>query len=163
MATLTKLVEDKLLIRVTVPLGRRQFHERKIYAFPDCLVWMRDDVPKMVTGRVASAFTPSEQLIERLRQWIAGDPMVFGRMFRDMEYPKDIDGVWELKTADLRIFGWMYRPKEFVAVRGGYTDDYKEPTKIRNYADDKREVAKARDSLPLDGDKYVTGNFDEIV
>ncbi len=163
MATFSKLLEDRVLIRVTVPLGRNQFHERKIYTFPDCLEWMRNDVPAMVTGRIGSAFTPHEQLIERLRQWMAGDPMAYGPMFRDMKHPKDIDGVWELKTADLRIFGWMYRPKEFIAVRGGYADDYKEPTKTKNYADDKRAVARARDSLLLDGDKYAMGEFDDLI
>jgi hypothetical protein len=29
----------------------------------------------------------------------------------------------------------MYRPREFIAVRGGYTDDYKEPTKSRSILD----------------------------
>jgi hypothetical protein len=163
MATFDTLIETKVLIRVTVPLGRDQFHERKIYALPDCLDWMRNEVPKMKTGRISSAFSPQEQLIERLRQWMSGDPMIYGPMFRDIEHPKDLDGIWELKTADLRIFGWMYRPKEFIAVRGGYTDDYKEPTKIKSYADDKREVARARGLLPLDGDKYVSGDFNDLV
>lgn len=115
----------------------------------------------MVTGRVQSAFTPAEQLINRLIQWITGEPMVHDRMFKDMEPQRD--GVWELKTADLRIFGWMYKPKKFIAVCGGYTDDYKEPTKIKNYADDKRAVMTARNALPLDGEKFVMGDFDELV
>ena len=161
MATIDKLIQLKTLIRVTVPLGRRQFHERKLYAYPACLEWMRSKVPHMVTGRIASASTPQEQLIERLRQWIAGDPMAYGRMFHDL-IPRS-DGVWEIKTADLRIFGWMYRPREFIAVRGGYADDYKEPTKTKNYADDRREVIKARDALDLDGEKYADGEFDELV
>jgi hypothetical protein len=161
MATFDKLLKANVLVRVTFRLPRGQFHERKIYAYPGCLEWMRNEIPKMVTGRVASDFTPKEQLIERLRQWMSGDPMAYGRMFRDME-PK-IDEVWEIKTADLRIFGWMYRPREFIAVRAGYADDYKEPTKIKNYADERREVVKARDTLPLDGDKYTEGNFDELV
>jgi hypothetical protein len=161
MTTFDKLLEQKRLIRVTVPLPRGQFHDRKLYAYPKCLEWMRNDVPKLVTGRFASALTPKEQLIERLRQWMAGDPMAYGRMFHDMD-PRS-DEVWEIKTADLRIFGWMYRPCEFIAVCGGYTDDYKEPTKIKNYADDRREVVRARDSLPLDGDKYAKGDFDDLV
>jgi len=161
MATFDKLLEAKALIPVVFRLPRGQFYERKIYAYPTCLEWMRNDVPKMTTGRVASAFTPKEQLIERLRQWISGDPMAYGRMFHDMD-PKS-DGVWEFKTADLRIFGWMYRPREFVAVCGGYTDDYKEPTKIKNYADERREVVRVRDALPLDGKKYTEGGFDELV
>src|ERR1700730_18702019 len=161
MMTFDKLLELKRLVRVTMPLPRGQFHERKFYAYPECFEWMRNKVPTMVTGRIASAFTPREQLIERLRQWMVGDPMAYGPMFHDMD-PRSDEG-WEIKTADLRIFGWMYRPREFIAVRGGYTDDYKEPTKIKNYADDRREVVRARDSLPLDGDKYAKGDFDDLV
>jgi hypothetical protein len=161
MATLDKLIQAKTLIRVTVPLGRGQFHERKLYTYPECLEWLRRKVPHMMTGRIASALTPQEQLIERLRQWMAGDPMAYGRMFRDL-IPRS-DGVWEIKTADLRIFGWLYRPREFIAVRGGYADDYKEPTKTKTYADERREVIKARDALNLDGKKYVNGAFDELV
>jgi hypothetical protein len=161
MTTFDKLVEANVLVRVIFRLPRGQFHERKIYASPECLQWMRNEVPKMVTGRVASDFTPKEQLVERLRQWMSGDPMAYGRMFRDME-PKS-DGVWELKTADLRIFGWMYRTREFIAVRGGYTDDYKEPSKTKNYADERNEVVRARNALPLDGKKYMEGEFDELV
>jgi hypothetical protein len=146
---------------VTIPLPRGQFHERKLYAYPQCVEWMRNEVPQMATGQIASAFTPKEQLLERLRQWMAGDPMAYGRMFHDM-VPKS-DAVWEMKTADLRLFGWMYRPREFIAVRGGYTDHYKEPTKIKNYADDRRAVVTARDALPLDGEKYAKGDFDGLV
>jgi hypothetical protein len=122
---------------------------------------MRNEVPKMVTGRVRSDFSPKEQLIERLRQWMSGDPMAYGRMFKDM-VPRT-DEVWEMKTADLRLFGWIYRPREFIAVRGGYADDYKEPTKTKNYADDRRAVVRARDALPLDGDKLAKGEFNELV
>jgi hypothetical protein len=161
MATFDKLLEVRTLIRVTLQLGRGQFHERKLYAFPQCLEWMRNDVPKLVTGRVASAFTPHEQLIVRLRQWMAGDPMAYGRMFRDME-PRS-DAVWELKTADLRLFGWMHQPRELILVCGGYADDYKEPTKKRTYAEDRRKVVSARETLDLDGNKYVVGDFDSLV
>jgi hypothetical protein len=149
MTTFDKILDEKKLIRVKLPLPRRQFHERRLYAFPACLEWMRIQVPKMVTGRIASPFTPREQLIERLRQWMAGDPMDYGRMFHDMD-PRS-DEVWEMKTHDLRIFGWIYQPREFIAVCGGYADDFKEPTKIKNYADERREVVKARDALPLEG------------
>jgi hypothetical protein len=161
MTTFDRLILDRMLIRVTRHLPRGQFHERKFYAYPECLEWMRNEVPQMVTGRIKSDFTPYEQLMERLRQWMAGDPMAYGPMFHDME--PATDEVWELKTADLRIFGWMYQPREFIAVRGGFADDYKEPTKTKNYADERREVIRARDALPLDGAKFVRGDFDELV
>jgi hypothetical protein len=161
MATFAKLLEQKRLIPVQLKLRHGQFPERKIYAFPECIAWMRDQVPKMTTGRLKSDFTPHEQLVERLRQWIAGEAMEYGRMFHDME-PR-ADDVWELKTADLRIFGWIYRRRQFIAVRGGYTDDYKEPTKVKTYADDRREVVRARDDLDLDGKKFAKGDFNGLV
>jgi hypothetical protein len=161
MATFAKLLEERRIIRITVPLPRGKFPERKLYAYPECLEWARTNIPQMVTGRVASDFSPKEQITLRLQQWIAGDPMEYGRMFHDMD--PNTDGVWEMKTADLRLFGWMYRPREFIAVGGGYADDYKEPTKTKDYADDRRVVIAARNALPLDGQKFVTGDFDELV
>jgi|ERR1700683_4388417 len=161
MATFDTLVQEKKLIPIVLRLPRSQFHERKIYAYPECLDWMKKEIPKMTTGRVASAFTPKEQFIERMRQWMSGHPMAYGPWFHDME-PKT-DEVWEMKTADLRIFGWMYQPRKFIAVRGGYADHYKEPTKIKTYADERRVVAEARDALPLDGDKYAKGSFNDLV
>lgn len=161
MATFNKLLQEKRIVRVTLRLGRGQFNDRELYAYPDCLDWMRVEVPKMVTGRVQSSLAPKEQLINRLLQWITGKPMVRGRMFQDL-LPQG-DAVWELKTADLRIFGWIYRPRKFIAVRGGYAADYKEPTKIKFYGDDRRAVVEARDVLPLDGEKFVMGDYDELV
>jgi hypothetical protein len=161
MATFAKILEDARITRVKLRLPRGRFDERELYAFPECLDWMRKKVPTMVTGRIGSAFTPAEQLMRRLTQWIVGDTMVHNRMFKDME-PQS-HGVWELKTENLRIFGWMYQRRKFIAVCGGYADDYKEPTKVKFYADDKRTVMVKRNALPLDGAKFVLGDFDELV
>ncbi len=67
-----------------------------------------------------------------------------------------------MKTDDLWIFGWLYKPGTFVAVRGGYADDYKEPTKTKNYADDMQAVVAVRDALPLDGGKIYRGDFNDL-
>jgi hypothetical protein len=66
MATFNKLLQEKRIVRVTLRLGRGQFNDRELYAYPDCLDWMRVEVPKMVTGRVQSSLAPKEQLINRL-------------------------------------------------------------------------------------------------
>lgn len=161
MATLSKLCDDKVLLKGKGPLGPGRFYERGFYAFPGFVDWIKNEVKNRPTGRINSAMTPNEQLVERLRQWMAGEPMAEGPMFHDMR-PSE-DGVWELKTHDLRIFGWLYRPREFIAVCGGHKDDYEEPTKIKTYADDKRRVIAARDALPLDGAKFVIGKFHELV
>lgn len=162
MATFEKILGDKIITDVTIRLPPGKSYERKLYAYPDCLKWMKQVIPTLVTGREKSAVPPRDQFIFRLRQWLSGDPIQKGPMFRELRYPTDHD-VWELKTTDLRIFGWMYRPRQFIAFSGGYTDDYKDPTKIKDYADDVRAVAAAREALPLDGPKFVRGDFHDLV
>jgi hypothetical protein len=161
MATFEKILEDKVLVPVVVRLGRGRFYDRFLYAYPDCVKWMKETVPTLATGRINSAQTPAEQLILRLQQWLSGAPLKKGPMFKEMAYPKDND-VWELKTEDLRMFGWIYQPKKLIIASCGYADHYK-PPKIKNYADDARAVVQARNALPLDGPKFVRGSFDELV
>jgi hypothetical protein len=162
MATFEKILEDRILLPVKVRLGRGQFYDRKMYAYPGSLKWMREIVPTLVSGRLNSAQTPAQQLILRLQQWLSGAPINKGPMFQEMKYPKDND-VWELKTDDLRLFGWMHQPKIFIVAAHGYTDDYKDPTKIKDYADDVRAVMRSRDAFPLDHPKFVKGDFYDLV
>jgi hypothetical protein len=162
MATFEKILEERILVPVKIRLGRGHFYERELYAYPSCLQSLKEIVPTLTTGRINSAQTPAEQLIMRLQQWLSGAEIKKGPMFKEMDYPREND-VWEMKTDDLRLFGWMYRPKKFIIAAYGYTDHYKEPTKIKNYADDVRAVMEARDALPLDGPKLVKGEFDDLV
>jgi hypothetical protein len=162
MATFEKIIAERILIPVVVRLPRGKFYERHLYAYPASLRWMREAVPMLETGRLNCALTPAEQLMLRIQQWLSGDPIKRGPMFQELKYPKDND-VWELKTDDLRLFGWMYQPKKLIIAAHGYADHYKEPTKIKNYADDVRTVMRLRDALPLDGPKLVKGEFDDLV
>jgi hypothetical protein len=68
-----------------------------------------------------------------------------------------------MKTADIRIFGWMYRPRKFIAVFGDYADLYKGRTKSRSYQSAIDKVKRARTSLDLDEPKFAEGTFDELV
>ena len=45
------------------------------------------------------------------------------------------DEVWELKTADIRVFGWIYRPLIFIAAFADYADLYKGKNAPRSYPD----------------------------
>jgi hypothetical protein len=107
-------------------------------------------------------FTPKQQLYVRFKEWIIGKPMVRDRMFRDMRPLQD--GVVELKTADLRLFGWTPYVKALVLTRVGMADDYKwqtvngvrQPPK-KSYEDEKKKVIAYRDATPLDEPKFVTG------
>ena len=85
----------------------------------------------------------------------------YDRMFKDLI--PDKDEVWEMKTVDLRIFGWIYRPRIFIAVFGDYADLYKGRNSTKSYADALRKVKNARDGLDLDEPKFRGGKFDDLV
>jgi hypothetical protein len=94
-------------------------------------------------------------------RWIAGKEIIYDRMFKDL-MPM-IEEVWELKTVDTRIFGWMYRPRIFIAVFGDYADLYKGRNVSATYVSARNQVKDARAGLDIDEPKFATGHFDDLV
>ena len=162
MATLSTLLTSKVLFEVKVPLKRSEFPSRHIFGFPEFITWLRDDLPKLEPGRLKVADPPRDQLDDLLHVWITGRTIKYRKMFQDL-MPME-DEVWELKTIDLRVFGWMYQPRNFIAVFGDYADLYKPPNRKKSYHDAKAKVLAARNNLDLDQPKYAQGvTFDELV
>jgi hypothetical protein len=149
------------LTLISVPLGPGRMPERLFYAMPDFMPWMTAEVPAMNQGRLNATQTPKEQLDNLLHKWIAGKPMKYPGTVNDLKPLQN--GVWELKSIDLRIFGWIYRRKIFIASLGGYADDYKIPTPRKTYGSAIRHVVKDRDSLDLDPPKYTPGDHNALV
>jgi hypothetical protein len=123
MATIHRLIERGELVGITVPLKRREQPGRYIYGFPRFKSWLSDELPTLEPGRLQAEDSPKGQMDYRLYQWITDRPMTYGKMFKDL-MPKDAE-IWEMKTVDLRVFGWLYKPKIFIAVFGDYADLYK--------------------------------------
>jgi hypothetical protein len=113
------------------------------------------------TGRLKAELSPQEQLDIILKKWIGGERMIYSRMMQDLTPLRD--EVWELKTADLRLFGWIYRPRVLIAVLLEYADWYKAPTKRYTYDDARMRVIEQRDKLDIDEPKYTTGEFSALV
>jgi hypothetical protein len=161
MATLDTI---PTITRVIVPLRRGEFDEREFYALPSFTLFLRQILPEATTGILEATETPREQMNTLLRKWNSGKPMQHGRMFQTMR-PTD-KHVWEMKTADIRVFGWMYRPKKFIAVFGGLADDFKpqngNPPK-ESYDEARDRVLWNRSRLNLDPPLYVTGEYDALV
>jgi hypothetical protein len=160
MATLDTLLNRQELVRILVPTDGEP-RLRKIYGFPVFQNWLANELPRLVQGRLRAADPPQEQVDDILYRWITGKRLLYTRQFQDLT-PQS-DEVWEMKTADIRIFGWMYRPRTFIAVFGDYADLYKGRTPRRSYEDAKRKVKSARDALDIDPPKFTGGTFDELV
>jgi len=160
MATLDTLLSCQALVRILVPTDGAP-RLRWIYGFPSFQNWLMHDLPKLEPGRLKAEDPPNEQVDNILYRWITGKEIRYTRQFQDL-MPK-LDEVWEMKTADIRIFGWMYQPLKFIALFGDYADLYKGTNASRSYHDALRRVKRERDELDLDPPKFATGTFDELV
>ena len=64
------------------------------------------------------------------------------------------EGVWELKTADVRIFGWFAVKDCFIGTDGDLKRNIIDRNLYRPYAE---QAARFRSLLDLDEPKFVTG------
>jgi len=158
MATLAHLCDEhKALVELTIRLRSREYAERSFYASPDLFKWLKNDLPglQQIDGSDAH---PREQFFILLRHFVTGKPMIRNRMFRHLR-PLERD-VFELKTADLRIFGWFLSRDRFVAVAADSVERIKRHDLYAGYIG---VVERFRDSLDLDEPKCLWGASDTDV
>ena len=161
MATLHRLLESNILDEIVVPLEDGEFPSRWFYCFPEFRRWMNEELPKLKTGRLKSTESPREQFDNILYRWTSGKTIKYDKVFKDLMPRRD--EVWEMKTVDLRLFGWMCQPRKYIAVFGDYADLYKSPSMKASYGTALSRVLRARARLNLDEPKYCSGVFDDLV
>lgn len=150
--------------QITVPLPYGEFDLREFHALPSFMQFIWQILPATPPGIIPAKETPRQQMDSLFRKWNAGKPMKRRRSFDIMRPP--IDSVWEMKSVDIRVFGWMHRPKCFVAVFGGLADDYKPQNGNKpkeSYEEARERVVWIRSRLRLDEPKFVTGEYDALV
>lgn len=150
MATLDELENKGALFRVRINLRAKEYEERKIYAFPALWDWMTGAM--RTTEPYRDNISLGQQARVLLKNFITGQPFEEGEWFWLMN-PQHMD-VYELKSADIRIFGWFYRPRIFIGVAG----DTLERTHTYNlHAGYRNSVVHARETIDLDPPAYIKG------
>ena len=107
MTTAQGLAGIGLLVRVEVALDPDEQPQRLVYVLPAVRDWMATILPNLASdGFVSGAATPFEQADALLYDFIIGKA-AFEMAPRCMR-PR-AHGVWELRTYDLRLFGFFWR------------------------------------------------------
>lgn len=151
MPTLAQLEERGALHKLDPQLGPREQEDRLIYASPKFVKWVVDELPNLgSTWKLEDS--PEEQLFALFLEFARGDVMTYGHQFKRL-YQRP-GNTWELKTADLRIFGWFVHRDCFVAVVANTAEFVKEHNLYRGYVG---EVVRFRDALQLDLPKSIDG------
>jgi hypothetical protein len=101
---------------------------------------------------------PTQQLDALVEVFCSGETLTFGPQFKPLTHIKD--GIWELKTADLRIFGWFCKKDHFIAGTMDLAFNVKKHDLYGGYAG---EVERFRDQLDLNEPKFIPGEDPNVV
>lgn len=157
MATLIELAQKGFLFRYGPQLGSKELEQRLVYITKTARSWMEHSLLAL-NPTWTTEISPDEQVYDLLAEFCAGGPLKYDHQFKVLS-PRG-EGIWELKTPDVRLFGWFPHKDCFVIVNGEATQ------KLKNQKSDKldlykRNIAQAsafRRMLQLDEPKYVAGD-----
>ena len=112
MATIGELCRQGVVELIEVELEPGEQPERLVYCHPRVVNWLETVLPTLQTdGYIAGALTPSEQAETLLYQFIAGRSL---SAMPPKSMRPETAGIWELRTYDLRFFGWFWKKGVFV-------------------------------------------------
>lgn len=152
MATLDELEARGTLTKLGVRLTFPDRNRRSLYVLPQVKNWIRNELKDLVSFET-SDISPLMQARALFKMFISGESLSEGTEFRLMQ-PLESD-IYELKSADLRFFGWFYRPAIFIAVAA---DTMERVHSVAGLSSAYRNaVSAARNEIDLDPPKYIEG------
>lgn len=152
MPTATDLVNSGAILKIEVALAPHDQPLRLLYGTPDFVQWLNDILAGARPPVHSGEATPAEQIDDLFYSFLSGRPLVFTRQFRVVRAEEN--AVWELKTPDIRIFGWFMAKDCFVAVFGNWADTIKDHDLYRGY---RIAIRRLRRELGIDETLCVKG------
>jgi hypothetical protein len=152
MATLIQLANSGRLFKLDPELEVNEQEWRMIYTSPRLKDWIANDLPTLVSKWEIET-DPLQQLDALVEEFCSGTTLCFGPQFKPIQHVRG--GIWELKTPDLRIFGWFHVKDCFIGWRAEDTEVVKTHNLYYGLAG---EAAHFRDQLDLDAPKFIPGD-----
>lgn len=152
MATQLDLDQQGVLFKLdALEQGVQPF--REFYAVPGLHRWFDDTLPGMVSSWNIE-LSPLEQFVALAEIFCSGERLAYEKQFKPLTHI--LDGIWELKTDDIRIFGWFHRKDCFI---GAVADD---ATRIKThklyYGYANVTTRRVIDAIALDMPKCILGD-----
>jgi hypothetical protein len=158
MATIVELAASGALVKVDPALGFREQEMRCIYLLPKAHEWLLKELPGTDSNWNIQE-TPAEQLDALIYEFCAGKSLPINQRFKALVHLGD--GIWELKTADLRLFGWFTQKDFFIVSDCDTALRIKEIGLYRGYCE---QAVRLRNKLNLNEPKFITGdNPDDVI
>jgi hypothetical protein len=158
MPTIPDLVATGAIVKIEIELAPHEQPLRLLYGTPEFVDWLKGVAdgacPPCPLGHLSAA----EQIDDLFYSFLSGAPLVFNRQFRAVRV--EDNAVWELKTPDVRIFGWFMAKDCFLAVFGNWTDIIKDHDLYRGY---RIAIRRLRRELGIDASLCVKGSAPDDV
>lgn len=130
---------------------------RLLYAFPHVVHWLANDLEGLSPDLSGGRQSPLEQVDDLLHAFVSGADLSYYQRAHFMK-PWD-DGVWELKTPDVRLFGWFHVRDAFVVANA---DSGERCKAIGLYEGYRTDTIRRRGLLDLDEPKFVSGGYNHV-
>ena len=151
MATLIELCESGALDRID-PLEPEEHPWRTLYGTIDFLRWLETGLPALAHNDLYSSLSPQEQIFALFAEYVAGDYFSTDRRFKKLSCTPN-HHVWEFKTDEVRVFGWVPQKDAFICCYGDSKDQILIQDSYGRYI---AQTAYARDQMLLDEPKCLT-------
>ncbi len=151
MATVIELVAVGKLVKVDAQLGPNELEERRIFLLPET-VSKATELCESMESEWDTTLSPAEQLDELFYHFVSGGRMDFPRQLKELDHIRD--GIWRLKTADLRLFGWFPAKDCFICAYVVNANELKRGTPYSGYCE---QTWFKRHSLELNEPKFIVG------
>lgn len=113
MATILELVARGDLERLDPQLDPDEQEFRLVFFVREVVTRLPEQLEQMQSSCNVEQ-SPAEQLDDILYNFTSGKPLGYPRDFHEMYHRGD--GFWELRTADVRVFGFFHRKDCFVCT-----------------------------------------------
>lgn len=151
MATILELEESGQLVRVDASLGPKEFENRRIFLLAETVL-RATELCESMESEWDIETTPAEQLDELFYHFMSGGVLDFPKQFHDLQHVRD--GIWQLKTADLRLFGWFASKDCFICAYVVNANELKRGLPYSGYCE---QTWFKRQNLDLDEPKFIPG------
>jgi hypothetical protein len=159
MATTAQLVLEGVLHKVEDVLEPHEQEERLLYVMPRAKDWMDANLSDLAAdGFYENAPSPEQQVYDLFYSFLSGDPEISEWTPHPMR-PQE-HGIWELRTADLRFFGWFWRKSIFIISA---VDQKSRCEEFRLYEGYRNQCSNDREALGLEPPPFVNGELESVL
>lgn len=131
----------------TGTLSRRSLHQG------ECPQALDTGLPQIAHNQLYSSLSPLEQVSAMFAEYVCGEDFSDDRRFKKLNWTPDYC-VWEFKTDEVRIFGWIPEKDTFVCCFGDCANTVK---LLGSYGKYLAQTTNVRRQMDLNEPKYITG------